>query len=343
MLKKTILFFLAMGILCLSLCGCSESPGVTTACVGYSVGDEAGEIYRWHESEQRTVPAEFVRIFALYTALNGGAEPSEDEQAAVLFNYNAVAMKKVADTAGGRETLLAEMNVLAKENGLSATSFGSLTGSETAEGELGNVYGRDFAFDYSFSTLKDLREMALLFAEKPQIAELLSKLSYRFPGESNAKYRNAPLLRKNSEFYLENVVLYLAGSVAFADGSNEYIAITVLNGAGKKSVSVVAERSGQDATEPFAACDGANLAGKVIGEDYGFIYRPSEQTLGGGMTIGAGWFAIAIVVFVALLLVLILAVVIVGIITTAKRNAEGRKKYCGNREQNGGPEQSDDQ
>lgn len=333
MLKKTLLFFLAMGIFCLSFCSCSESLGVTTACVGYSVGDQTGEIYRWHESEQRTMPAEFVRIFALYTALNGGAEPDRDGQAAVLFNYNPSAMKKVADEVGGREALLAEMNVLAKEKGLSATSFGSLSGSETTERELGDAYGTDFAFAYSFSTLKDLREMALLFAEQPQLTELLSKLSYKFPGESNAKYRNAPLLRKNSEYYLENVALYLAGSVTFADGSSEYIAITVLNGADKQGVSAVAERSGRDATEPFAACDGANLAGKVLGEDYGFIYRPVEQTLGGGgVAIGAGWFGITIVLIVILLVLLLAAVVVVGIINTAKRNAEGRKKYCNRQE-----------
>lgn len=313
--------------------GClSQSAGVTVACIGYSAAEKGqSEQLSFENKEVRLLPGELVRAMALLAA---SAEGMEDEStfARVIFDYDTVYMKAVVNHFGSPEGLLSRMNALALELGMKNTVLGSISGTVKGEGSLYAALEMEApAFKESKSTTSDLLLLAERIYSTPVLAELYSKRDYAFSEGKTPKTRNAPLLQKGNDCYLENAVLYIGGTVMDAGKKVTGIALAAVEEDGRIAFSAVADHSGLEDPAPYMAADAGNLCGKILGKSYGLNKAPqgSDVTEGEG-TVFLGTNLFYVIVFILLVVVALLGILAIalGIVNTLKRNAEGRRKYA---------------
>lgn len=314
---------------------CSSGAGVTPACCGYAAGKGGEELsYRWHENDEMILPAEFVRCFALYTL---GEDTDKTLALRILYDYDAVYMKSLLDKAGlSYDELVTKMNEKSKSEGF-GFSFGSAVGTNESETALLSLLGKsERAYTASTGTLTGACKLAKAFNESPLLSELLSSGTAKFDTGA-AKSRVAPLLASAGQYYLETAKIYLAGN-AVKNGQTAYMVIAAVcdkdeNGNDADSYAAVGIQCGNDSPIYYGAVDAGNLCGKVLGKNYMLSHLGGgEDVSGGGMTVGATIFKVIVLGFVAVAGVLLVIVIINGIITRAKRNVEGRKRYSAPRE-----------
>ncbi|MBQ8235817.1 MAG: hypothetical protein IJZ37_03930 [Clostridia bacterium] len=319
--------------------GCGEGAGVTPACIAYSAG-AAGEqpTLNWNEEEQQLLPAEIVRATALLAAFEKGYD-SELMAARVVYDYSAVYMKEIVSFFGTPQALLSEMNDVAKELSLEQTSFGNVTGTVATEKALYEALELEQGeFVPAYSTVADLTVLGKALYENETLRALYGTQTYRFGDSGGGKSRNAPLLRKGADQYLENALFYLFGTVTDGNKKMTGVAIAAVEEDGKIAFSAVAEHSGLEDPTLFAAADGGNLCGQVLGKNYGLNYNPkasSNENAGdkGTVRIGTNLFYVIVFLFLAVLGVLAVVGITFSVINTVKRNREGRRKYCTPKEQ----------
>ncbi len=336
--KRTALLMVLLLLLGI-FAGCAQGAGVTPACIAYSAGIEGEQAaLGWNEEEQQLLPAEIVRATALLAALEKGYE-NEAIAARVVYDYGAVYMKEIVSFFGDPGDLLAEMNAVAKKLSLEHTTFGNVTGTVPTEKALYEAMALvqgEFASNYS--TVSDLTVLGKALYENETLRALYSTQTYRFGDSGGGKSRNAPLLRKGADQYLENALFYLFGTVTDGNRKMTGVAIAAVEEDGKIAFSAVAEHSGLEDPTLFAAADGGNLCGQVLGKDYGLNYNPkasSNQNTGdkGTVRIGTNLFYVIVFLFIAVLTALAVVGITFSVINTVKRNREGRRKYCTPKEQ----------
>lgn len=323
-----------------ALVSCTSGAGVSPACVGYYAGTDNLISYNWHGEDQLILPPEMIRCFALYTVLENSnssedTAAQQDLAAQILYRFQPAYMKTVVMLAGtAPEGFLSKMNERAAALGLSATTFGSITGAEKSEKALWALFSEsdgEPSFSVSRSDLADLQKMAVLFHESPALSAILSTNHWSFTGISATQTRTGYLLNDQSELYLQSTVLYLSGQGYDKEGAAIRVAMAGVEENGALSFSAVAVCGTNCDLEMYASCDAGNLCGKVLQKNYRLSYLPDKAVTnekGGSWFVGMDFFFRVIVFLLPVLGGLLLLLIITSTVLRFKRNIAGRKKYC---------------
>ncbi len=326
-LSLTVIGALTVGIIS-AFCGCSGGlSGVSAACVGYAAGEE-NATRLWHEEDRFYMPVELVRAFWIYTVKDRFSQ--EELYVRLIYDYDTVYAQLLLErTLGDIERTLHEMNEKATALGLSETSFGSVTGQAQSEESLRAAMGEAPSdFQGSLTCLRDCFILCRLFADDQTMRSLLGSLSVSLPGTSERKRRSAPLLNASSELYIEDAVLSAGGWTTDEQGKNRYVTLTAVEIDGRRGCSAVGTATGDGTAVNYAACDGGNLCGKVLGKEYKLTYAPYESEEKTGLVVGRQFFAAVLVILLVIICAALVLLVIAGAAVRFRRNYEGRKKYA---------------